>query len=207
MEFTKIALTGHSIVRNFGTFLDTSEKVLPNFGLDGTEVRCFGSGGCTISHTEERLRPKLMNFDPDAIIWMLGDNDIANTCMNLGGLAAILLNQACQFRRDESVPAVVCTLLPRYPGKYYSHRYIERAAEVNDHLVDQLERAKQTNTYPNVSLYTHKDFVFPLDVKLTERYWMKQVYFQEDGTHLNPDGNWKLYRSFRKLVIGLKPQV
>ena len=206
MEIKKVAVTGHSIVRNLGSFVETSEKTLPNFGIEDRDVQFFGSGGCLVSHTHDRLSPKLDKFDPDAIIWMLGDNDIANPNMNLGGLAAILLNQVCQVRRDETVPAVLCTLLPRYPGKYYSYRYNERAAEVNDHLVEQLERAKETSSYPNVSLYTHKDFVFPLTEDLTKRYWLKQKYFKADGTHLNEEGNWKLYRSFRKLVIGLRPQ-
>ena len=194
----RVAIVGHSFVWRLEEFMKRRQDKDENFGMHTRKVKCFGTSGLNMRkvHTVEE---KVMEYDPDVLVLVIGDNDVDNPRMHLRGLAALIVNFANTIRRDVMVPVIISMLMPRYPGIYFNDSYNQRAIQVNQGLVEEIE----SGCFKNISLWRHKFVAFPENNP--EKYWGTRCFFKEDGVHLNDDGNCRLYKSFRKLLSGLRP--
>ena len=182
----KALILGHSFIRRLKSDLEnkTQARFCANFHLNGTaNVSLFGVGGRTVS--------KLLQFDlhvvrdcnPDIVILEIGTNDLSKEGPELVGsqiddLVMLLI-------RDYSVRVIgVCLVIPRGIAYPDAAVFAQQADLLNIYLRTVLEQ------YKNVFCWEHKQLNSPF----------KDLYLS-DGVHVNPAGQYFLYRSYRGAIL------
>ena len=191
----KIAIVGHSHVYR----MDASAVNGNNFHLSNVETAFFSRGGLRVPNLfgADILQP-LMAFEPDAVVFLVGDNDIQpfsapqDICDNI--LAAIeAIIPSCPSIRFVALSQI----LPRYPGTslYLFDGYNEIAYRANNLLLESCIASPilRFGFYPEFCFRDYNEDLFNKNSK----------FFLPDGVHLNQRGYKKLASRIKGLIIGL----
>ena len=154
-------------------------------GFDAHADSCFnleGTATATLFGVGRRTVHKL-RLAPDVVILEIGTNDLSVLGPEMVGssieeLVSSLLN-------DFAVSVIgVCHVIPR--GDSFTHwaEFLQRAKILNNYVRVVLD------PFPNVFCWSHKDFSSP----------HKDLYLA-DGVHVNPLGQYFLYRSYRDAIL------
>ena len=120
---------------------------------------------------------------PEVVILEIGTNDLVNTGpevvgSNMESLVCLLLDS--YFVRI----IAVCHVIPHGVSHIDSSRFAQRVEILKQYLSVVLE------SLPNVFCWLHKAFSHPA----------KDLYLA-DGVHVNPAGQYHLYRSYRGAIF------
>lgn len=182
----KVLILGHSFVKRLNSDLRSGfdSRASHDFMLNGTASVCLhGIGGRTV--------PKLCSFDlpfvrrhsPDIVILEIGTNDLSFSNPEVVGSA---IEDLVNLLFDQfSVCAVgVCHTIPRGRSYVQADKFFERARLLNHYLDVVLE------PLPNTFCWRHSNFSSP-----------DKSFYLDDGVHLNPTGQYLLYRSYRGAIL------
>ena len=181
-----VLIFGHSFVKRLQRDLSSNfdSRVDSNFKLQGTaSVFLHGVGGCTVA--------KLRSFDlhvveklvPDIIILEIGTNDLVDKCPEVVG---------------SEIKSLVCFLLGSYPVRVVCVCHVIPRGLSSDDAPSFAQRVEILQQYldvvlsliPYVFCWRHKAFSHPA----------KDLYLA-DGVHVNPAGQYHLYRSYRGAIL------
>ena len=198
----KIMILGHSHIRRLNEVIRSDFRINPQ----QAEIRLYGQGGLRIPGLfSNRIITMLQNFQPEILVLMIGDNDIAPSAGTSHDAAAHtivdnLLNAILTLHSTvSSIQQVfLCQLLPRHPGVYFRPGYNEIALKVNDILLQSAVAAEQRL----LRLFRFPDFSFPQESRIKRvRYLRNRRLFRSDGTHLTTEGYRRLQRAMRAVII------
>ena len=175
----KVMILGHSFVRRLSGDLENhfDDRAKSNFDLEGVKVRLFGIGGRTVKKIKQFDVANVSRFAPDVVILEIGTNDLCNEPPETVGsqideLVELLLNHF-------SVRVVgVCLVIKRAEPMFNM-----KVEVLNRYLSVVVDR-------PRVFVWRHKILDSP-----------SHDFLLEDGVHLNPCGQYLLYRSYRGAIL------
>ena len=178
-------ILGQSFVRRLkhNLELDFDPLAASDFNLRGTaSVHLHGVGGRTVQTLEENDLHVVRDLAPD-IILEIGTNDLSHALPQTVG------SQIEEFvrllRRDYSVRVIgVCGVIPRGISVPHAMAFSDHATLLNHYVSIVLEE------FPTVFCWSHAEFNSP----------HKDLYLR-DGVHVNPSGQYLLYRSYRGAII------
>ena len=182
----KVLILGHSFVKRLRRDLRAGfdSRVDGEFKLQGTAlVNLHGIGGRTVAKLSSFDLHVVRSFAPDVVILEIGTNDLSTLSPEVVGSA---IEDLVRLLIDSfSVRVVgVCHVIPRGISQDPSSSFAHRAHVLNQYVRVVLEH------FPNVFCWGHREFSHPA----------KDFYLQ-DGVHLNPSGQYQLYRSFRGAIL------
>ena len=190
MAHQKVAIVGHSLVWWYNKFVSEDGSLPANFGFVNTDVQCILSDvkrGLVIDDLP-LIRDDLVQFAPDVIFLILGDNDLYRT--DAEDVAQRLIIAGTMLRAwTGGAKLIHIDLFPRFWSvdyDYYFPSYNQDAMWVNEMVREGVSDQDRTFTW------TCKGPSFN-DPKAS-------TYFSDDGVHLNATGQVKLYRSLQKAL-------
>ena len=171
----KAMILGHSFVRRLSSDLEKhfDDHAKSNFDLEDVKVCLFGVGGRTVRKIKQFDVANVSCFAPNVVILEIGTNDLCNEPPETVGsqideLVELLLNHF-------SVRVVgVCLVIKRTEPLFN-----KKVAVLNCYLSVVVDR-------PQVFVWRHKILDSP-----------SHDFLLEDGVHLNPCGQYLLYRSYQ----------
>ena len=175
----KAMILGHSFVRRLRGDLERQfdDRTKRDFDLQDVKVRLFGVGGRTVDKIMQYDLVNVSRFAPDIVILEIGTNDLCNAPPETVG---------CQI--DELVELLLNRFSVRVVGVCL---VIKRAEAVFNEKIEMLNQyLSVVIDNPNAFVWRHKR----LDARGHE-------FLLEDGVHLNPHGQYSLYRSYRGAVL------
>ena len=176
----KVMILGHFFVRRLSGDLENhfDDRAKSNFDLEDVKVRLFGVGGRTVEKIKQFDVANVSRFTPDIVILEIGTNDLCNAPppetvgSQIDELVELLLNHF-------SVRVVgVCLVIKRAEPMFNKNVEV-----LNRYLSVVVDR-------PRVFVWRHKI----LDSTSHD-------FLLEDGVHLNPCGQYLLYRSYRGVIL------
>ena len=188
-QVPNVLILGHSFVKrlqrdmlsNFDARLDA------NFKLQGSAlVHLHGIGGRRVAKLRSFDLHVVTSISPDVVILEIGTNDLSLEPPEVVGSA---IEDLVRLLLDSfSVRVVgVCYVIPRcisemshIPASLFAQR-----AQILNHYVSVV-----LDDIPNAFDWRHRNFSHPA----------KNVYLA-DGVHLNPSGQYHLYRSYRGAIL------
>lgn len=138
-----------------------------------------------------RTVAKLRSFDlhvveqiaPDVVVLEIGTNDLVDTSPEVVGSAIESL--VCLLLEGYKVRVVcVCHVIPRGQSHIEAASFAERVEILQQYLEVVL------SPIPGVFCWLHKAFSHP-----------GKDYYLQDGVHVNPAGEYHLYRSYRGAIL------
>lgn len=181
-----VLILGHSFVKRLKRDLRShfDPRADGNFKLRGTvSVHLHGVGGRTVA--------KLRSFDlhvveqiaPDVLILEIGSNDLVDTSPEVVG--SEIESLVCHLVEDFKVRVVcVCHVIPR------GYSYDQAASFANRVEILQQYLEVVLSPIPNVFCWAHRAFSHP-----------GKDFYLPDGVHVNPAGQYHLYRSYRGAIF------
>ena len=181
-----VLVLGHSFVKRLKRDLHSQfdPRAVRSFNLTGTAtVHLHGVGGRTVA--------KLRSFDlhvveqiaPDVVLLEIGTNDLVDARPEVVG--SEIESLVCHLLEVYKVPVVgVCHVIPRGQSHHEAASFAERVEILQQYLEVVL------SPIPKVFCWLHQVFSHP----------GKDVY-KPDGVHLNPAGQYHLYRSYRGAIL------
>ena len=198
----RIMVLGHSHVRRLNDVIHSDFGVNPQQAV----IRFYGQGGLRIPGLfSNNIINMLRNFQPEFLILMIGDNDIAPSVRTSHDVAAHnivdnLFNAILTLQSTvSSIQQVfLCQLLPCHPGAYFRPGYNDIALKINNILLQSAVAAEQSL----LRVFRFRDFCFPQESELKrQRYLRNRRLFRSDGTHLTTYGYRRLRRAMRAVVF------
>lgn len=179
-------ILGHSFVRRLKRDLELGfdPRAASDFNLRGTaSVHLHGVGGRTVQTLEENDLHVVRDLAPDIVILEIGTNDLSHALPQTVG------SQIEEFvrllRRNYSVRVIgVCGVIPRGISVPHAMAFLDHATLLNHYVSIVLEE------FPTVFCWSHAEFNSP----------HKDLYLR-DGVHVNPTGQYLLYRSYRGAIL------
>ena len=177
-----VLILGHSFVRRLSSNLRSNfdDRAAEHFNLLGDAViHLHGVGGRTVKKLCLDDLGVVSALTPDVIILEIGTNDlVANRPEVVGSeiddLVQLLLQSYC-------IRVIgVCEVIPRVREPFFN----AAAPILNQYLTNVLQLC------PNVFSWRHTGFSNPTVSP-----------YLPDGVHLNPQGQYSLYRSYRGAVL------
>ena len=175
----KVMILGHSFVRRLSCDLDQQfdDRAKRNFDLNHVNVRLFGVGGRTVKKIKDFDLSVVLRFAPDVVILEIGTNDLCNISAEVVG--SEIDDLVKQLLSDFSVRVVgVCLVIPRAEALFN-----QKVKLLNRYLSVVIDN-------PHVFLWRHKILDEP-----------RCDFLLQDGVHLNPCGQYLLYRSYRGAIL------
>ena len=177
-----VLILGHSFVRRLSSDLRSNfdARAAEHFNLLGDAViHVHGVGGRTVKKLRLDDLGVVYALTPDVIILEIGTNDlVANRPEVVGSEIDDLVQLLLQ---SYSVRVIgVCEVIPRVRAPFFN----AAAPILNQYLTDVLELC------PNVFSWRHTGFSNPTVSP-----------YLPDGIHLNPQGQYSLYRSYRGAIL------
>jgi len=182
----RVLLLGHSFIRRLKYDLDRvfDSRATHNFGLTGTaDVFFHGVGGRTVHKLHQYDLEFVRQLRPDIIILEIGTNDLTISRPEVvGSFIEDLCVELCEF---EFVSAIgVCHVIPRGCVVPRHEIFNKDALLLQQYLEVVLEQLDK------VFCWQHRVFSSP----------DKDLYVW-DGVHLNKQGQYQLYRSYRGAIL------
>lgn len=182
----KVLILGHSFVRRLSSDLSRGfdPRAFKDFKLQGTaSVSLHGVGGRTVASLRSFDLHVISRLAPDIVILEIGTNDLSRLAPEVVGSA---IEDLVQFLLDRfSVRVVgVCLVIPRGASHVNSSWFFEHTLVLHKYLEVVLE------LFPQVFCWRHRDFTHPA-----------KDFYLPDGVHLNPSGQFLLYRSYRGAIL------
>jgi len=181
-----VLILGHSFVRRLRCDLNAGfdSRAVRDFHLKGSaNVHLFGIGGRTIAKLKRHDLHVISELSPDIVILEIGTNDLSSLRPEVVGSAIDDLVRL--LIETFHVPVIgVCHVIQR--GAFYPNPSVfnANASILNEYVKTVLD------LLPNVFTWSHGGFSNP-SVQL----------LLPDGVHVNPVGQYKLYRSYRGAII------
>ena len=184
----KALIIGHSFVRRLRSDLERyfDARADIHFGLDQSmDVFLYGVGGLTVSQLRGRCSRQVRDVSPDIVLLEIGTNDLGNIPPEIVGSN---IHDLVEFAHSTlGVPMVgVSLVIPRRL----------RESGLPDSAFNSL--AEKLNRYLSVVL-DDMPFVFVWRHKELES--LHRAVLLPDGVHLNPHGQYLLYRSYRGALL------
>ena len=181
-----VLILGHLFVKRLKRDLRShfDPRVDNSFKLKGTaSVHLHGVGGRTVAKRRSFDLHVVEQIAPDVLILEIGTNDLVDTSPEVVGSAIESL--VCLILEDYKVRVVcVCHIIPRRHSHDEAASFAERVEILQQYLDVVL------SPIPNVFCWFHKAFSHP----------GKDLYLS-DGVHVNPAGQYHLYRSYRGAIL------
>ena len=152
------------------------DRAKSNFDLEDVKIRLFGFGRRTVNKITQFDVPNVSRFGPDVVMLEIGTNDLCNELPETVGsqideLVELLLNHL-------SVRVVgVCQVIKRAEPMF------NKVEVLNHYLSVVVDR-------PQVFVWRHKILDSP-----------SHDFLLENGVHLNPCGQYLLYRSYQGAIL------
>ena len=185
-EVPTVLIFGHSFVKRLHRDLQSNfdSRADESFNLRGTvSVFFHGIGGRTVAKLRSFDLHVVERFAPDVIVLEVGTNDLVDFSPEVVGsqiesLVRLLID-------SYSVRVVgVCHVIPRGASHAEATIFARRADILRQYLGVVLD------SIPNVFCWLHKPFSHP-----TKNFYLA------DGVHVNPAGQYLLYRSYRGAIL------
>ena len=181
-----VLILGHSFVKrlkrdvrsHFDSWADG------NFKLEGTvSVQLHGVGGRTVAMLPSSDLHVVERIASDGLILEIGTNDLVDTSPEVVG--SEIENLVRLLLGHYKVRIVcVCHVIPR--GHSYDHAAsFAGRVEILQHYLDV-----ELSVIPNVFCWVHRAFSHP-----------GKDFYLPDGVHVNPAGQYHLYRSYRGTIF------
>ena len=120
---------------------------------------------------------------PDIVIWEIGTNDLTHTPPEIVG--SHIKDFVHLLQGKFSVRTIsVCGVIPRGISLLHALSFLHDASVLNQYVGVMLD------DFPNVFCWSHAEFNSPY----------KDLYLR-DGVHVNPTGQYFLYRSYRGAIL------
>ena len=170
----KVMILGHSFVRRLHKDLEDKfdDRAKRDFDLQDAYIQLFGSGGRTVSKVLQYDLNNVVLFAPDIIILDIGTNDLTVKSPEKVG------SDIDDLTRKFSI-VVVCSVIPRASSMHFN----EKARMLNHYLSVVIDS-------PLLFYWYHCKLLNPTKPALLA-----------DGVHLNPHGQYALYRSYRGAIL------
>ena len=184
----KALIIGHSFVcrlkddllRNFDS------RASLDFGLDRSmEVLLHGVAGLRVTQLRRIISQKVRDLSPDAVLLEIGTNDLGSISPEIVGSDIHDIVEYLHFFFGIKMVAV-CLVIPRRV----------RHSDLPDAGFNLL--ALKLNQYLSVLL---DDTPFAFVWHHEELELLDRAILMPDGVHLNPHGQYKLYRSYRGALL------
>ena len=179
-------ILGHSFVRRLQRDLELGfdPRTASDFNLRGTaSVHLHGIGGRTVPLLEEHDLHVVKNLAPDIVILDIGTNDLSHALPQTVGSKIEEFVRLLQG--DYSLRAIgVCGVIPRGICVPRAMDFFDDATLLNHYVGIVLEE------FPTVFCWSHAELNCP----------HKDLYLR-DYVHVNPTGQYLLYRSYRGAII------
>ena len=181
-----VLILGHSFVKRLKSDIETGfdSRVDGNFNLHGSAfVHMFGVGGRTFSKLQAHDLNVISRLAPDVVILEIGTNDLSQSGPEV--VASEIEVLVSLLREKYSVRVIgVCQVIPR--GQSYAgfQSFNIKVPVLHQCLSALLEHID------NVFCWYHKGFSNLSQTRLTH-----------DGVHLDPLGQYFLYRSYRGAIL------
>lgn len=182
----KVLILGHSFVRRLSSDLSRcfDLRAGKDFKLQGTASVCLhGVGGRTVATLRSFDLHVIRRLSPDIVILEIGTNDLSRFPPEVVGSA---IEELVQFLLEQfSVRVVgVCHVIPRGVSYANSSLFLERVLVLHKYLEVVLDSCSK------VFCWRHREFSHPA-----------KDFYLPDGVHLNPSGQYLLYRSYRGAIL------
>ena len=180
-----VLILGHSFVRRM--YEDLRNRFHPranwNFDLSDATVSFHGVGGRTVKKLKKYDLEAVRRLNPDIIILEIGTNDLSLPHSDPSRIGSAIHDFVNLLLESFSVKIVgVCHVIPRC--SYASHpQFWEKALLLQQYLSVVLDS-------PNVFCWKHSSFSNS-----------SKPFYLPDGVHLNPVGQYLLYRSYRGAIL------
>lgn len=185
-KIPKVLLLGHSFIRRLKCDLQKGfdSRASRDFKLRGTaEVHLHGIGGLTVDRLRRLDLQLFKTLAPEVIILELGTNDLSSLPPEVVGSAIEdLVNFILKSFHVQVVG--VCLVIPRASYHLHSTQFAHCAEILNKYLEVVLE------PIPNVFCWCHRAFKDSC-----------KPFYLPDGVHVNPAGQYQLYRSYRGAIL------
>ena len=182
----KALILGHSFVRRLKRDLDSGfdPRAASDFNLRGTaSVYLHGVGCRTVQTLQEKDLHVVRDLAPDIVIWEIGTNDLTHTPPEIVG--SLIEDFVRLLQGKFSVRTIgVCGVIPRGISVPHALSFLHNASVLNQYVGVVLD------DFPNVFCWSHAEFNSPY----------KDLYLR-DGVHVNPTGQYFLYRSYRGAIL------
>ena len=182
----KALILGHSFVRRLKRDLDSGfdPRAASDFNLGGTvSVYLHGVGGRTVQTLQENDLHVIRDLAPDIVILEIGTNDLTHTPPEIVG--SLIEDFVRLLQGKFSVRAIsFCGVIPRSISVPHALSFLHNASVLNQYVGVVLD------DFPNVFCWSHAEFNSPY----------KDLYLR-DGVHVNPTGQYFLYRSYRGAIL------
>lgn len=180
---------GHSFVKRLDSDLQCKfdHRAAVDFNLSLTaNISMYGIGGLTVSRLERKLRSILANKPlPRVVILEIGTNDLSSQSPEI--VIGEILELVEYMRSFDSLGAIgFCKVIPRW----------ER--DMGLPLEDFNTKATTLNNMLE-ALFDEDQLVFVWEH--SELQSLSRRVLLTDGVHLNPHGQYCLYRSYRGAIL------
>ena len=181
-----VLFSGHSFIKRLKRDLRShfDPRADSNFKLGGTvSVHLHSVGGRTVAKLRSFDLRVVQQIAPDILILEIGTNDLVDTSPEVVG--SEIESLVCLLLEYYKVRVVcVCHVIPRG----HSH---DEAASFAEH-VEILQQYLDVvlSPIPKVFCWLHKAFSHP-----------GKDFYLPDGVHVNPGGQYYLYRSYRGAIL------
>ena len=181
-----VLILGHSFVKRLERDLRChfDHRAHSNFKLEGTvSVHLHGVGGRTVAKLRSFDLRVVEQISPDILILEIGTNDLVDTSPEVVG--SEIESLVCLLVAQYKVRVVcVCHVIPRGHSHHEAASFSARVEVLQQYLDVVL------SPIPNVFCWLHSNFSHP----------GKDLYLP-DGVHVNPAGQYHLYRSYRGAIL------
>lgn len=187
----KVQLFGHSFIRRFKNFIRDTEDLCFSLNLDQRDffIQYSGFPGARVRHLRGHL-DVVSDFKPDLVFLVIGTNDLYDREARHTATEIVDLVDTLKFVLKVPEVVVCQTLYRRVPSK--PSRYpvdVDIFGKKVDDLNDILE--SRLKSFGSV-LWRLKGF------------WSEKsmlMVFDPDGVHLSVEGNRRLFKNIRALVV------
>jgi hypothetical protein len=121
MAWAQVGIVGHSFVRRLADFIGEEGSRFSNLGLRNCDVRFWGRGGWKVGDVALCMQD-LIDFCPQVVILLLGDNDLAPV-LDPEEIATHIVAMASFIKAKTGAGRIIIgQLMPRF--WHHTHRFL-----------------------------------------------------------------------------------